>query len=925
MAWSREVLSVWGKTASDVTDESAESWLPLVRHLLDAAAVGGQLFDRWLTESQRKALSEAVGSMEQARALACFLCGVHDIGKCSPAFAVKARSIPAFGFLHEQMRAAGFMFDPRLVGPLRPHGLVGQVILQDYLVERGASVRIARKYAGIVGGHHGKNPTSADLAALETWQRGAGLWRVAQTEILDGMAARTGADLFLGSWTQKRLPITAQFALAGLVIVADWMASSVDLFPYGGGGRTEERLASAMETLDLPHPWAVSGSSADATAMLGARFPGLQGCDPQPIQKSIVEIARSLSVPGLIIIEAPMGEGKTEAAQLAAEVLAAKFGQGGTFWGLPTMATANPMFPRIQHWLECVPSIDSTALNLVHGKAALNDDFGGLLRQSRIRGVGIDESNERDGATEVYVSSWFWGRKKSSLASHVVGTIDQALFAGLKAKHVVLRHLGLSGKVVVIDEVHAADDYMRAYLCRVLEWLGAYQTPVILMSATLPPQHRESLIEAYQRGRGSDVIPSAGDVGYPMITTVTDEVRHATMPSSQSGREVKLAPHGDTVDEISGTLDSLLVDGGCAGIICNTVSRAQEVYLRLRKAFGADVVLVHSKFLAPHRAAREARLVNELGRSGLRPQRRVVVGTQVLEQSLDIDFDVLFTDVAPMDLMLQRIGRLHRHRRGPGESDRPAAVRRPTCHVIGVSDWVSSPPQLDKGSVAVYGASKLLRCLVVLGQEPWWVRLPAGIPLLVAASYDPGLPSPSGWQEHWIAAEEQASVEATRQTSRAAAFCLEGPDRGDLNGLISNPAEDPDNPGAGGRAQVRDSDESIEVIVVRTDAAGQLVTMAGIGEKSGRVIPLVLGARDGGLAKAMASCTVALPRFYALPGVIDQTIAELEKFDCSGWQGSMWLQGQLFLVLGPDSSTELVGRRLRYDDDLGLTMESTDG
>lgn len=204
---------------------------------------------------------------------------------------------------------------------------------------------------------------------------------------------------------------------------------------------------------------------------------------------------------------------------MCAEVLARRSGLGGVFFGLPTMATSNPMFSRVREWLNAVPAKNRSSITLAHSKAALNEEYQQLMPWNAAMPVYDDAATTQHEASAV-VHEWFLGRKRAILANHVVGTIDQALFTGLKAKHVVLRHLGLASKVVIIDEVHAADVYMREYLKVVLEWLGAYRTPVILMSATLPPAQRHQLALAYAKGRhGRGAQGGAGPAGRSAAST----------------------------------------------------------------------------------------------------------------------------------------------------------------------------------------------------------------------------------------------------------------------------------------------------------------------------------------------------------------------------------------------------------------------
>ncbi|MEA5053004.1 MAG: CRISPR-associated helicase Cas3', partial [Propionicimonas sp.] len=522
------------------------------------------------------------------------------------------------------------------------------------------------------------------------------------------------------------------------------------------------------------------------------------------------------------------------------------------------------------------------SLALAHGKAALNDNYATLLHQAW-KGQVFDEDG--DGGSShalVVVNQWLRGRKRAGLADFVVGTIDQSLFAALKAKHVVLRHLGLAGKVVIIDEVHAADDYMREYLKRLLGWLGAYRTPVILMSATLPPSQREEFRNAYAQGLDGETrdLPETDD--YPRISVgnAADEIH---VPSEARQVEVGIRQLADDPAALTELLDKALADGGCAAVICNTVRRAQQTFASLVDVFG-DVRLVHSRFIAPERARREADLVRALGPDGsLRPARLIVVGTQVLEQSLDVDFDLMISDLAPVDLLLQRAGRLHRHDR----PDRPSPLRQPVLWLRGVQDWSAEPPAAVRGSTAVYGAQRLLAAAAVLQGLPS-VRFPQDIPRLVRIAYD-APQVPAEWEAAWADAQEAETTRRRTAVARAQTYLLGAPwESGNLNGLIDVISGDPDRLEEQGKSQVRDGGEGLEVMALRRGDDNYLRLLDGAVHLPGRVVPEGLQwgtADDERLAREMAACTLRLPAAMCYPGVIEGVIRDLERLaDYSGWQ-----------------------------------------
>ena len=914
MNWSNAALSVWGKL-----DPRGPSMMPLVTHLEHAAAMASHLWDTFFASSIKQLLTADLNcSNAEGKALYAWFAGTHDVGKASIAFAQQAQGVGMNSVL-DRMRDAGLATG--LNTERVRHELVSQLAIRDWFVHRlGVDRSTANTWSCVAGGHHGKNPTrvQAMTADRQPLAVGRGAWVDVRMEILDQMAEATGALPILQARAHQPLPVRAQALLTSMVVVADWLASNQDLIPYVDDLSPRDRVALAYDSLDLPAPWAVTAVDTDASTHLGNRFLDLAGASARPIQQHLLDAARDCADAPLLILEAAMGSGKTEAAFIAAEALASRFGQGGLYFGLPTMATANPMFARTLAWLRSTLNEQDASVGLAHGKAGLNDLYVGMVRDTW-RGHVYDAGGTEAGRP--VVNGWLRGRRRAGLANFVVGTVDQGLFAALKAKHVALRHLGLAGKVVIIDEVHAADLYMREYLKRALTWLGAYRTPVILMSATLPPAQRDEYVAAYARGRGErPPVATDHDDVYPRITVYDGSLTTDAMPDDSVSTELVLERLADDPATVTQLLGTLLDQGGCAGVICNTVTRAQETYRVLREAFGPDVVLLHSRFLAPDRARREEHLVEQLGRgAATRPGRLIVVGTQVLEQSLDIDFDVMVSDLAPVDLLLQRAGRLHRHMR----SNRPRALTQPVLYVRGV-DWDASPPAPVRGSRAVYGTSALLRSAAVLNGRDSLI-LPLDIPTLVRHAYEPSLAPPPGWEAAWAEAARTTDRADAASWTRAQSYLLSDPNLlSDLTGWIDVAAQDPERSEEQGRSQVRDSEDSLEVIGLWRDADGSLRLPVSAPQQAGVLVPEGLAwdeATERSLARPMASCTISLPIQFTNPRTIDQAITELERSaDYACWQQSPWLRGQLILVFDQSNRAHLAGYDLHYTPDEGLIV-----
>ncbi|MFE7670698.1 type I-E CRISPR-associated protein Cse1/CasA [Streptomyces albidoflavus] len=953
--------TVWAKH-----ERATGKWLPLWRHMADSAAVAGLLWDNWLPRNVKELIAECLpGGQADARWLCVWLAGTHDVGKATPAFACQVEELAhTMGDAGLGMRTYKQYGDDRRMAP---HGLAGQVLLQEWLEKRhGWPRRVSAQFAVVAGGHHGVPPDHMQIHNLHAHPEllrmpgpAEAVWQRVQDELLDACAHAFGVDDRFEPWREVRLPQPAQVLLSALVIVCDWIASNSDLFPYFPEEHPRgeaERVAAAWRGLRLPPPWAPAEPEEPAEELFAARFRLPPGAAVRPVQEQALSMAREMDQPGMLIIEAPMGEGKTEAALAVAEVFAARSGAGGCYVALPTMATSNAMFPRLLDWLGRLPALtvagdveggsaEERSVLLAHAKAALQEDYAALMRDSHRTIAAVDAYGEDEGTSggargasgDLVAHQWLRGRKKGLLASFGVGTIDQLLMTGLKSRHLALRHLAMAGKVVIIDEVHAYDAYMNSYLDRVLSWLGAYRVPVVVLSATLPAARRQELVEAYAGVRGDGVGVATG---YPLLTAVAPGGEPVTATPAASGRRndvaVERLADGDGV--LGDRLAAELSEGGCALVVRNTVDRVTDTADALRARFGAEnVTVAHARFVDVDRARKDASLLRRFGppeQDGSAPDRprraHIVVASQVAEQSLDVDFDLLVTDLCPVDLLLQRMGRLHRHPRGERQSGRPPRLRRPRCLVTG-TDWDSEPvPMPVKGSRTVYGAYPLLCSLAVLAphlgtpEQPGLpVRLPEDISPLVQRAYGADEPCPPHWEETVGPLRTRHRDAQTRQRKSAEVFRLDEVRKAGrpLTGWIGAGVGDADDSPAG-RAQVRDSRESLEVLVVMRRADGTLCTLPWLDRGRGGLALPTHSVPSARAARAAAASGLRLPYHFSFPEVSDRALAELEELCVPMWQEkeSHWLAGELILALDENCRAELAGWHLAYDPDEGLLV-----
>ncbi|KRL00527.1 CRISPR-associated helicase/endonuclease Cas3 [Liquorilactobacillus capillatus] len=918
MSLSKQVTTLWAKKRSE---EGEHYWLPLITHLLDTQNTINWLFNHWFSEGQRQLLAQRLGE-ENVEKLVKFLGFVHDIGKATPAFQVK-RSFDGDSELDvellEKLVNNGFtgLDELTLAAPQESqHARAGEAILDREGVPESVTA--------IIGAHHGKpeersqnkqiaiytaNYLQRDIGKSSTDKKIQKNWEQVQKSLFKYGLKLAGYEIV------DEIPNINQpeaVLLEGLLIMADWLASSeylgkdteVPLFPLISLDQTFEEIDMKKRFRSAMMIWYQTGEWVPAQiATKGDPYKKYWGFDARPVQQIMTKAIADTKDPGVVIIEAPMGIGKTEIALLAAEQLAFKTGQDGLFMGLPTQATTNAMFARVEDWLESLAKMqdENFAIKLMHGKAEFNEDYRQIPNASNIDDEGA-----------VVINNWFSG-KKSILTKFAVGTIDNLLLMGLKQKHLFLRHLGFSNKVVIIDEVHAYDSYMNQYLYKAIEWLGAYHVPLIILSATLPKLKRNALLKAYYKGKygkhfKKNVIAPTGwqnQQAYPLLSILDDkEIKQITdfnVQSNQESVELQVKRLQVTDTEVIQVVLRKICSGGIAGIIVNTVKHAQV----LAKLVPDDVKLIvlHSAFLATDRVSLEKILEKTIGKNAKRPYKMIVIGTQILEQSLDIDFDVLFTDVAPMDLLLQRAGRLHRHC-----IKRPEMLKQPLLYVMGINEF----GDYGSGNEAIYEKYLLMKTDHFLSDK---IQLPNDISRLVQNVYDNNTDSEI---EQLTEARDKFNTDFQCKKKKAKIFQIDNPnlevsamdDDMTIHGWLSRGQNHVDTDERKAAAAVRDIQETLEVILVQHLETGNFL-MDGQNLKDCSPIKI-------------AQQVIQIPQAITPNYKIDQVISQLETQTShyfSDWQDSYWLRGELVLLLDKNFSGELDGWKLHYSPILGLSYE----
>ncbi|MEV1048701.1 CRISPR-associated helicase Cas3' [Streptomyces sp. NPDC049916] len=718
--YDKKHLLIWAKTDQSGTSRNSggPAWNPLLAHVLDVAAITGQIWDRYLPPTLRARLTEAFGASDPttARKTTMLLAGLHDLGKGSNCFLRQFGTNPwdspylreARTVWEEQARDAGLPLSERLEDePSVRHEHITAAHLPRLLGctchtcgGQGPLHRGLHTATALLGGHHGHipGPDTIDRAAIAA---DTTAWLPTYTELVQDAADLIGIDLTnLPQNIRPERPSTLPL-FAGLVILADWIASDETHFTYRPHTtsthtwwRTSLTQAQAAADALLLDRWKPKPTTWSAL------YPGTS---PRPFQAAAIA-AMPAEGPALVIIESDTGSGKTRLALWCAHHLAITCGYQGLYMAMPTRAATNQTAQEIADFMKnALDEQEAANLAVVHGTAQATEFVHQLLDAARAPGQTAYDSLEdfiaptmpAPGPRESHavLSPWYLRRCLGLIAPFAVGTIDQAVLATQPSRHWTLRLLGLATKTLIIDEAHAYELYQQGLLEAVLQWLADAGASIVVLSATLPISARTALTAAWCTGHR--VQPQKTDQTGPI--TIVDS--HGTVTrTGPPARPPKLRTRINfQPDPGAPTLAKQLLHeargGGITVVLRNRVSKATELHASLTEQAPDDgwrpeeIILLHGRTLPRYRLPIEEQLKRTLGPGSHRPhpnperpRRLLVIATQVVEQSLDIDFDRIYTDLAPIDLLLQRRGRVHRHT--ANNPFRPAWAHKPRMTIL---------------------------------------------------------------------------------------------------------------------------------------------------------------------------------------------------------------------------------------------------
>lgn len=693
-----DYFKYWGKAKPSQNSESQWHLLPF--HCLDVAAVGVAYLRK--APSFRALFEQSTGLRGDALTnWVAFWLSLHDLGKFSASFQQQRRDIS------EALRGPTVSRDYSV-----RHDSLGMLFWREVLIDRsnqeewfGPDSEALSDgliwWARSVTGHHGQPPDeqlSSIPAFFDVRQDAQAIDQFVQVVRRLFLAnIDFSAGCFADPRAFEKSSKVLSWWLAGLSVLADWVGSNTEYFPYQEG---EEALpgywarAQGMAEAALK-PLGVLPPHSQPEQPFSKLFPYIPTASPLQAWASEVHLQQG---PQIYLLEDVTGAGKTEAAMTLAHRLMSQGHADGFFIGLPTMATANAMYGRMMGFYGQLFEGEAS-LALAHAQR----DLVAMFAESVLLPGQVEHDHaQADQTATAQCSAWLADHnKRALLAPAGVGTIDQALLAVLQSKHQSLRLLGLFRKVLIVDEVHACDAYMQGVLERLLQFHAKVGGSAILLSATLPQRMKQALLAAYARGTG-DVVPALQEDAYPLVTSWSpsraDSLFETPLATRDDVRRTLSIRSLSSVDEVVSGINEALSEGRCVCWMRNTVADVLEAYARFAGILPADQITVfHARFALQDRLAIEQKVLNHFGKHSTPELRRgrLVIASQVAEQSLDADWDLVVSDLAPIDRLIQRAGRLQRHPRdvqGARLTDPTAKDQRtPSCLWVLGPAWSEQP------------------------------------------------------------------------------------------------------------------------------------------------------------------------------------------------------------------------------------------
>lgn len=654
--------------------------LSVLQHLQDVYSVGKYIYSNVLCEDVKEHLKNEIDKPEE---FFYFICLVHDIGKFSKDFQNQ---------ILENNNESNHV------------SLGGEIMYNYYYDNFDNFIGDDFDYKNtvvheVICSHHGfsryNDPSNKNYELYEE-----GLEELERCKFIEYIIEQLNLEVKDILLKISKINYSTVKILSGLLILSDWIGSNIEIFPHTCGDISEERELNAIKQLNKYFNVNELLKYDDSDIF----YKDIFGFLPSEFQKNVfncVDVVNNR----LFIIEAPTGSGKTEAALSIAYRYLSSTIRNGIYVAMPTCATSNALFARYSNFLNKIYNTNDINLKLQHSKSDL-----------------FFEKNKKQ--NENYLDSNTFDFKLSGLNNFVIGTVDHVLKTSLSIKHFTMLQTAVINHVLIFDEVHSYDYEMRKILLSTITDLSQTNTPIIILSATLDKEFKNKIKEAYNTVLDNDnSVKDKRNKPFQLYKDKNDLIKEINgydyFKEQAKDVYINLKLQDEEYNDVEKDVDSIynkIMEMGCKGyygIIVNTVKRSQDIYNGLiNKGININnIKLLHSRFISCEKEIITSSIINRLGKSGFKDRKDdfyIVVSTQIVEQSIDIDFDCLFTDLSPMDALLQRIGRLHRHEQN--NKIRPEKLKEPKCFILN-SKKVVHNKEFSTAPYATYVINKSHRLL----------------------------------------------------------------------------------------------------------------------------------------------------------------------------------------------------------------------
>lgn len=609
----------------------------LLSHSLDAGFICEFLLNCTIYQIQAKHLTTHTGLTQQQLSDALsYLCAMHDTGKLHPYFQAKL-----------------FDADPSVQEPLEQlygssitgfhgyrHEIGSEELLLKILKEKDPEAKHGRNWralGAILSMHHQGFHKGCKADIMLSFKDLPAVW---DTELVQPFLTAIDKTFPVDVETLFKLSHDIQTwvfsTILGVVMTCDWIASSshftsIDL--------TSDCNIAAYKSqiFDIMDKWV---HDVDLTCRFWNDTYSYQNLfyidAPRPMQNVVATAVSEHPLFDCMLIEAPMGEGKSEAALYTAINTLKNRNLQGIYFALPTGLTAEAMHPRLKEMLRNIGEDDDVKLST--STAWLSDLYDETIQQEMLL------------------------HRCKFLDRFCVGTVDQIMQAAELTYYAELKMLALGAKVIVIDEIHSYDAYMLAVIKVMLQYFKAMSVPVIMLSATLSRKAKDQLLEYYN-------INNTNYIGsYPAISVVDNGMlyQYKCLPSSRSATIDTSVQH-DTLSSFYQQAVAQVQDGGCLVFVVNSVQNAKKSYCQIARIVAEQqsdiqLYLMHARLPMTTKEQKINELTTLFGKDrSQRPKKAIVIATPIIEMSIDLDFDFMYRQIAPIDAIMQSLGRVARH------------------------------------------------------------------------------------------------------------------------------------------------------------------------------------------------------------------------------------------------------------------------